>query len=529
MAGDEAVDHQGMARDGTGIHSLARRLHLMSPDLRERLASFVIPHSLCLLSKNDARLLDGMETPLGRLVWDRGLWLIHRPGLKEVGLDHRGDLVMRWEAKDPDPWSGPLPSSFRQSRQEFRRSVSGGELQRALTGEAAAWLEGSRLLDPSRHFRERVRSGGLTLTLSGNWPHFKRVFLPCFFKSRHPLMSRAADLLSPPGSPRLPGWELILLDPALLPGDEREYRTWKTRLAGVAPGVDLKGLPSDLSSSLLAGYGGVVFLPGDPADPVLPRTAVALGSPSWPALLVEVLQPLLARVLAAHRVAVFPGLAVSTGTRGAMVIITDGEPAEDLISLAVGLEKPGRGLTLLQGGALGLLTEEAGWTLLPLSRSIPLPLTPPGWWKTPLTGLEPVILDAAADFGASRNPEELGRVTHGYPGERILYEEDWDRLPYHPSLAEVRTVILLVRDPGRSGSLTRLAGGESLPGTDLPPAPAGGTEQFLLRRGGWEASLLLEACRLAATAPENIPPGKTLRRSGVLEGLLAMVKEPSRP
>jgi hypothetical protein len=525
---EEALDYHRMALDGVALDQLGVKVRLLSADLQEELASYLIPRQLCRLSKKAASALEGEETPLGRLTYREGLWLHHRPGLKEVGVDHLGNRILRWEARDPDPSAGPLPLSFRQGQARPVKVTSGTESRhRALVEEARAWADISAMKDPTGSFREKVRLSGLTLGIRGNWASFRETLLPLFFRHRHPVMSEAAAALSGSGQIRVEGWEVILLDPSRLPAGEKEHNSWKNWAAVKSPLSLSDRLPKRLSSSLLTGeddhsFLECVYLPADPAVPPAGRTVIAVGAGGGDRLFTDVIRPLLSQAMLPLGAMVLEGLALSFSREtGASFISCDGEIEEELASAFLGIGQPGPSQKegeeiLLQRREAVLKEKEGKLALLPLSRSMLLPARPAGWWKSRLAGHSPILLDPAADFGAARDRSRLATITHDFPGEQLLYEDTWDRLSYRPAVAEVETMVFIGTAGGRRNRLERLDR-ESVParmsGLAIPDGPA----LFSLEKGGADARLLLDACRLAATRPGDVPPGKALGRREIIE------------
>ena len=535
---EEALDYHRMAGDGMATDELGVKVRVMSADLHEELACYLIPRKLCFLSKKEAAALEGEETPLGRLTCRGGLWLHHRPGLKEVGVDHLGTRIMRWEAGNPDPSAGPLPLSFRPGTARPAKVAAGaGSRHRALVEEARAWAEISAMRNPVGSFREKVRLAGLTLQISGNWPNFRETLLPLFFRHRHPVMSEAAAALSGSGQLRIEGWEIILLDPSRLPAGEKEHNSWKNWAAVKAPPALSGRLPRRLSSSFLAGDDGTFFaesvhLPPDPSTPPAERTAVAAGAAGGDRLITDVIRPLLSQALLPFGARVLNGLALSFSRGAGTSFICCGQGIEEeLTSLFLGIGEPGppgrddEG-SLLQRGAAVLKEEGGKLMILPLSRSILLPSRPTGWWQTRLAGHSPVLIDPAADFGAARDPSRLATITHDFPGEQLLYDDAWRRLPYRPEVAEVGSMVFLWSTRGKRVRLGRLDM-KLLPaemaGLKIPDGPA----LYFLEKGGADARLLLEACRLAATRPGAVPPGRALGRREIVQMTAGRSRRPA--
>src|SRR5436190_15835873 len=103
------VDHNKITASGRSLADLGRRIRVLAEDLRKEDHSYLVPVELCQISRDEPGTVAGVALPFGTIVDDHGLWLRYAPGYLELGVDDRGDVIIR---KDPqaaeDPTRGPV-------------------------------------------------------------------------------------------------------------------------------------------------------------------------------------------------------------------------------------------------------------------------------------------------------------------------------------------------------------------------------------------------------------------------------------
>ena len=154
MAEESALDMDRIRDAGTTVRELGRRVRLYNTDMTKQIAAYIVPLEVIQLTGERAGASLGAKIQIGRLLVDGGLYLRHNPGVREIGVNDRGDVMLRLDqqtAERPDHRPGPQflqhdagkphDAPGRAHRQEDARARRQG---------SAAWLEAMNVLTTAR-------------------------------------------------------------------------------------------------------------------------------------------------------------------------------------------------------------------------------------------------------------------------------------------------------------------------------------------------------------------------------------------
>ncbi|MBI2125864.1 MAG: phosphoenolpyruvate carboxykinase (ATP) [Thaumarchaeota archaeon] len=183
LVSEDVVDKRAMTKDGITLKQLGVRYRLMSHDLKTQKASYIVPMTIIDVSRKRGKDVTGIQLPIGKLIFDHGLYLKYSPGIEELGTNDRGDIVLR-ERLESDPTVGPIINSVntiitgRADRLVTR--VKREENQRDLE-EANGWLEAFELLTGRETLVSRFMCAGIEYTHRGNVTYLARTTHMNFF------------------------------------------------------------------------------------------------------------------------------------------------------------------------------------------------------------------------------------------------------------------------------------------------------------------------------------------------------------
>ena len=113
MAEESALDMDRIRDAGITIRELGRRVRVYNSEMSKQLASYVVPIEVARMTAESAQLANGAKIQVGRLVPLDGLYLRHNPGMREVGINDRGDVILRLDAATAEDASvGPVLNSY---------------------------------------------------------------------------------------------------------------------------------------------------------------------------------------------------------------------------------------------------------------------------------------------------------------------------------------------------------------------------------------------------------------------------------
>ena len=113
LAEESALDMDRIRDSGITLSELGRRVREYNSDMPKQTASNIIPVEVAGLGKPERRTIEGTKIQIGRVIDRGGLYVRHNPGIREVGLNDRGDVVLRQDADTAeDPRIGPILNSY---------------------------------------------------------------------------------------------------------------------------------------------------------------------------------------------------------------------------------------------------------------------------------------------------------------------------------------------------------------------------------------------------------------------------------
>ncbi|HZO81012.1 MAG TPA: phosphoenolpyruvate carboxykinase (ATP) [Candidatus Binataceae bacterium] len=470
---------------------LGRRVRLFNSDMSKELRSVVLSSDLVRLSKESPQSVAGIETPLGKVISDHGLYLKLRPGLSEVGINDRNDLILRHDESDGDATRGPVINSAntviagRAERLVTRTRREDHEADRA---EALAWLRAFELADKRKTLVSKFLCAGVSYAQCGNVPYLYRTSRLNFFATRDPAMLKMrADLeerFRKVGR-KLPNVEIISL--IGVPRNEAEYRAFLRRLP--AKHRHTLGLPSTLARSrffdpknrAVVSSNFVFFCPlSDLGD----RVTVMTVNTDYHGEVKSrgVLSPLMAIMSLIGIISAHAGTAVQN-SRGTATTFTGPTGTGKTTACTFWAEKneryrreelrrryeidfarnhsPEAARTMAEElmPKVGILCQEDWveivphdgahrWVFWPTERTCYARTGGFPGLRFVLAENAPLLENACADFGAAGDPAKLGRVTHDYFPERLFYDPDWNHMLYDRSPRQISANVFLERDRG---------------------------------------------------------------------------------
>ena len=539
LARGDTVDYRRVTSEGQPLLSMARRVRVLSSDLSRELASWLIPVELCAISKQDARSAQGVELPIGTLVAEKGLYLKLSPGLDEVGLNDRGDVVLRYDpARAQDRSLGPVRNS--------RNTVIAGRARRLVTRldraeheadrrEALAWLKALARVEGKPTLSSRFKCAGIDYEHRGNVPYLKLTTQINFFDRRDPEMTAIARELERRFADidrKVPRVQVLSL--MNLPRSEAEYRKFLGRLAsgpaarrgararsGRPADPSAWGLPPTLRESRFFdretdSVSSANFVLFTPLDDLGDRITVLTVNTDYHGEVKSrgVLSPLMSILSLVGIISAHAGAAV-LNRRGTATTFTGPTGTGKTTAGTFWAEKNERYRRLelarryrvdLAGSpeGRGLPDKEIASRVAKILETVGIlcqedwieiyPRKPGEWvfWATERTcyartggfpGLrfvlqenEPLVENAAADFGASGQPDRLGRVTHEFFPERLFYDPAWGHMLYDRSSRRIGANVFLERNAGLDFCVKRVEPEEAIRWLLLGRTPEGKME-----------------------------------------------------
>jgi Phosphoenolpyruvate carboxykinase len=493
LAADErALDLAKLSGNGTPVTliDLGRRVRLYNADMSRELRSVVLSSGLVRLSTESPQDVAGVETPLGRVVSDHGLYLKLKPGLSEVGVNDRNDLILRYDTEDGDPTQGPVINSA--------NTIIAGRAERLVTrtqredhgadrAEALAWLKAFEAIEGRKTLVSRFLCAGVRYEQRGNVPYLYRTSQLNFFAMRDPAMLKMrADLEQRfrKAGRKLPDVEIISLTG--VPRNDAEYRRFAAALRGKRKSAQALGLPPSIGRSrffapkakAVVSSNFVLFCP---LSELSERLTVITVNTDYHGEVKSrgVLSPLMAIMSLIGVISAHAGTAVEnsrstattftgpTGTgkttactfwaeknehyrrdelrRRYEIDFARNHSAEAARRMAEEL-MPKVGI-LCQEDWVEIVPDGSGrWVFWPTERTCYARTGGFPGLRFVLAENAPLLENACADFGAAGDASKLGRVTHDYFPERLFYDPDWNHMLYDRSPRPISANVFLERD-----------------------------------------------------------------------------------
>lgn len=507
LVSEDVVDKKAMTKDGITLKQLGIRYRLMSHDLKSEKASYIVPMTIIDVSKKRGKDVAGIQLPIGKLIFDHGIYLKYSPGIEELGVNDRGDIMLR-QRLESDPTVGPIINSVntiitgradrlvtRVEREENQRDPE----------EANAWLEAFELLTGRETLVSRFMCAGIEYTHRGNVAYLARTTHMNFFNIGDPEMmeihNKVKALFNELGR-SLPTVTITSL--VGLPRNKMEFDQIQAELRKMGIDPQGLGLPKEFSGSnfYYRKTGSIV-----PANFVLfahlnklpDKINIITINTDYHGEVKSrgVLSPLMAimsliGVISAHcgtAILNRRGTATSftgpTGTgkttagafwaekneryrreelrRRYRIILkkedherSDAEIEEKVKSV---VEKVG---VLCQEDWVEIAKEGSEWVFWPTEKLMYARTGGFPGLRFILMENEPLLENAAADFGASGKDFNLGRVTHDYFPERIFYDPSWGHLLYDCSPRKITAHVFLERNPALDFIIKRVSAEEAI-------------------------------------------------------------------
>lgn len=513
MAEESALDIDRIRDAGITVTDLGRRVRVYTSDMTKQIASYIIPVEVGQMTAEQAKPSDGAKVQIGRLIANGGLYIRHNPGLREIGVNDRGDVILRQDAETAeDATIGPLLNSHNTTQSLLTDRLVARIDKKTHdrdVKEARAWLEAMAVLTDNKTLRARFLSAGVQCEHRGNIDQLYRTTQANFFQLNDPValelqtaLEERFRLLEKP----VPMVRVISV--VGIPPNERAYKEFVAQLKVKKQNPMTLGLPSRLRDSQFF----------DGASKSIPPSCFFYACP-----LEEIGEAIYvitintdyhgeiknrgihagvstvmsrAEVLSAHA-----SCAILSSSGNATVIFgaTDAGKTEAATFWAE-RNQHGRRLELERRYAIDLKNDkkkakEVLGTVGYVCQDDWVHIVPSGkaqWDAWPserffyvrsrgllsrdlvLAETEPILENATADYGAAGQREALGRVTHEYPDERLFYDPDSDIYFCDRDVHPIGCVAMLERDAEYDFAVRRLA-------------PAAAIE-FLMRGGAGEGA-----------------------------------------
>ncbi len=496
MAEESALDVDRIRDAGITVTDLGRRVRVYTSDMTKQLASYIIPVECSELTPAEAKLSDGAKVQIGRLIANEGLYIRHNPGLREIGINDRGDVILRQDAETAeDSTVGPLLNSHNTTQSILTDRLVARIDKKTHdrdVKEARAWLEAMAVLSDEKTLRARFLSGGVQCEHRGNIDQLYRTTQANFFQLNDPValelqtaLEERFRLLEKP----VPMVRVISV--VGIPPNERAYKEYVAQLKAKKQNPLTLGLPSRLrDSQFFDGASKSIppscFLYACPLDEVGEAIYVItintdyhgeVKSRGIHAGVSTVMSR--AEVLSAHAscailssagtATVFLG-ASRAGKSEAATFWSERNVhvrrAELERRYAIDHKGDRKKATEIMG-TVGFVCQDDWVHIVPSGKS--------QWDAWPserffyvrsrdllsrdliLAETEPILENATADYGSAASREALGRVTHQYPDERLFYDPDSDTYYCDRDVHQIGTVVMLEKDTELDFAVRRLS------------------------------------------------------------------------
>src|SRR5437867_4648505 len=510
---ESLVDFDKISKSGRPVLEMGRRSRVTRDGGKSGEEVWIVPAELCQISRDEPASASGVALPFAMVYHDRGLWLKHAAGYRELGVNDRGDIILSYDAEAAnDPVAGPV-------RNAVNTVVTGGRPPRLVTrlepgehaadrDEAEAWLRSFAAAGPGKTLKVDFKSAGIDYTHHGNFPYLSQTIKLNFFDVRDSEMLRIASLLGlrfrkvRRKIPRVTVYSLMGL-----PGDQVAFAALQKKLKAARKDPSKLGLPAKLSDSrfydpVSKGVPPSVFvlfapLPKTPDEiSVITVNVDHHGEVKSRAILspLSAIMGLIDVISARACVAVLNKAGTATSFTGATGTgktaagmfwagrnekyrrrelrrryETDLRRTPDAGRLGeAGIQKEldrilSRVGILCQEDWVEIFKEGAGhWVFWPTERTLYARTGGFPGLKYVLSENQPLLENVAADFGGGGDPRQLGQVNHECFPERVFYDPEWSHLPYDRSPRMISTNIFLERNGDLGFLVKRISAREAI-------------------------------------------------------------------
>ena len=559
---EDALDLSLLRKAQVPLHNVGRRFRVVGTDGITDHERWIAPFDVIHRSREDSKSFDGLKLPLGELVYDHGLYIKFAPGITELGVNDRGDILLRRDPKANDPTAGPVWNAFNTViTGRAKRLVTRTEFDahKADVKEVGGWLKALEAVSKQKTLVSRFSCAGVQYTHKGNVPYLKRTALTNFFPPQDPEMMIIARQIESRfrdrGEQKAPHVTIVSL--MGVPRTEAEYTRFLAQLkrARVAPAK--LGLPARLRDSRLWDPDGKAVVTSNfiyfcPLSELGNEVTIITVNTDYHGEVKSrgVLSPLMAILSKIDIISAHAGAAVlnregtattftgptGTGKTTAGAFWAERNEVYRRLELRrryrVDLEREG-----LTGAELdttlekmfpeiGILCQEdwieilkdskRGWVFWSTERCLYARTGGFPGLKFVLSENEPILENVTADFGGGGTIDKLGRITHDYFPERIFYDPTWGHLLYDRKSRAIAANVFLERNPNLDFCVKRVAADEALRWLLIGRTPGGKYEPLynaypdfsgLLMTNGVVGEKLVEAVR-AAERGDLKPLGK---------------------
>jgi len=549
---EDALSLQQFRAAGIPLHNVGRRFRVLGPDGMTEQERWIAPFNVIHRSRETPKHFDGLMLPLGELVFDHGLYLKLLPGISELGVNDRGDILLRRDPKNTDPTVGPVLNSFNtaitgRAKRLVTRTVY--DEHRADVKEAQAWLKALEAVSKAKTLVSRFCCAGVQYTQKGNVPYLKRTSQVNFFPpddAEMKVIAKAIDeRFMERGGKRAP--HVTILSLMGVPRSEAEYRAFLLRLKRARVSAEKLGLPMKLRDSRLfdPDSNGVVtsnFVYFCPLKELGDDVTILTVNTDYHGEVKSrgVLSPLMAILSLVDIISAHAGAAV-LNRKGMATTFTGPTGTGKTTAGAFWAEKNERyrreelkrryRIDLEREGLVGAELEETldrifpeigilcqedwieilrdgkrGWVFWSTERCLYARTGGFPGLKFVLAENEPILENVTADFGGARSIDALGRITHDYFPERIFYDPTWGHLLYDRTSRAIAANVFLERNPNLDFCVKRVDADEALKWLLIGRTPGGKYEPLynaypdfsgLLMTYGIVGDKLVEAVRAA--------------------------------
>ncbi len=501
LAEESALDLDRIRDAGITVSDLGRRVRVYNSDMTKQIASYIIPIEVTQITAGPEDPAAGAKVQIGRLITDGGLYLRHNPGLREIGINDRGDVVLRQDLETAeDPTIGPVLASYNTTQSTLVDRVVARIDKKTHdrdVKEARAWLEAMNAISGGKTLRARFLSAGVACEHRGNVPQLYKTTQANFFQINDPVALELQTALEE---------RFQLLDRAVpmvrvisvvgVPPNERAYKEFVAQLKAKKQNPMALGLPSRLRdsqffdgatksippscflfASMLEDVGESIYVITVNTD--YHGEVKSRGIHSGVSAVMS-----MAEVLSAHASAailnseggttLFMGAdcsgktlaATSWGerndttrrdelTRRYTAIGKKGDKTPEEIVKGAGFICQDDWVQIVPSG-------DQQWDCWPAERFFYMRSRGLLSRDLVLAESEPIVENATADYGAAGEREALGRTTHDYPDERLFFDPDCDTYYCDRDVHPISTLVLLESDEDLDFAVRRVSPSHAL-------------------------------------------------------------------
>ena len=503
---EDALDLDKFRSHGIPLYNVGRRFRVVGVDGITEQERWIAPFDVIHRSRENSKNFDGLKLPLGELVYDHGLYLKFAPGIQELGINDRGDVLLRRDAKGTDPTSGPVWNAFNTViTGRAKRLVTRLEFDahRADVKEANGWLKALEIATRQKTLISKFSCAGVQYTHRGNVPYLKRTSQANFFPPNDPEMKVIATQIEARfrdrGATKAP--RVTILSLMNVPTSEVAYAAFVKKV-GRARATKF-GLPAKLRDSRLWDPEAKAIVTSNfvyfsPLSELGDEVTIMTVNTDYHGEVKSrgVLSPLMAILSKVDIISAHAGAAVlnregtattftgptGTGKTTAGAFWAERNEVYRRQELKrryrIDLEREGASGDDLDGklermfSDIGIMCQEdwieilkdskRGWVFWSTERCLYARTGGFPGLKFVLSENEPILENVTADFGGGGTIDRLGRITHDYFPERIFYDPTWGHLLYDRKSRAITANVFLERNPSLDFVVKRVGSDEAL-------------------------------------------------------------------